>query len=150
MWHQASRRLGLLVVATTASGCASPGMAGSGPHRQLINSSDGGGSPFYSLGIRTDNLVFVSGVVGGSESGDIQEATRNALDGTRERVEASGATMADVVQCTVFLTDILQYTEMNEAYHQYFPSDPPARTAIAVEAVPASGQLEIACIAAIP
>ena len=150
MWHRASRRWVVLIFAFGTGGCASQGMAGSGPHRQIIDPTDGGGSPFYSLGIRTDNLVFVSGVVGASESGDIQEATRNALDGTRERVEASGATMADVVQCTVFLTDILQYTEMNEAYQQYFPSDPPARTAIAVEAVPASGQLEIACIAAVP
>ena len=57
--------------------------------------------------------------------------------------------MADIVQCTVFLTDIDDYQEMNEAYVEYFPSELPARTAIAAVAVPASAQMEIACIAAI-
>jgi 2-iminobutanoate/2-iminopropanoate deaminase len=83
-------------------------------------------------------------------NGDIPEATRNALEGIRARVEEVGATMADIVQCTVFLTDIENYQEMNEAYVEYFPSEPPARTTIAAVAVPASAQMEIACIAVIP
>ena len=44
--------------------------------------------------------------------------------------------MADIVQCTVFLTDIDDSQEMNEAYIEYFPSEPPARTAVAAVAVP--------------
>ena len=110
----------------------------------------GGSTALYSAGVSASNLLFLSGVVGSSETGDIGEATRDALDGIRERAGAADVTMADLVQCTVFLTDIDDYAPMNEAYASYFPAEPPARTAIAVTAVPASALLEIACIAAVP
>ncbi len=138
-----------VLVGVFASGCAQRQVTESGPRRGVVE-LPGGGSPVFSAGIRTGNLLFLSGVVGRSETGDISEATRNALDGIQDRLEAAGMSMTDVVQCTVFMTDIGQYQEINETYVQYFDSEPPARTAIAVEAVPANGQMEIACIAAVP
>ena len=145
-----SRSWVLLVCALVLGGCAQRRTPDLGPRREIVDLSGGGGSPLFSPAIRTGNLLFLSGVVGRSTNGDITEATRNALEGIRARVEEIGATMADIVQCTVFLTDIDDYQEMNEAYVEYFPSEPPARTAIAAVAVPASAQMEIACIAAIP
>ena len=127
-----------------AGGCAA------GAPRSVVDPPGGGSTALYSAGVSASNLLFLSGVVGSSETGDIGEATRDALDGIGERAAAAGVTMADLVQCTVFLTDIDDYTPMNEAYARYFPSEPPARTAIAVTAVPASALLEIACIAAVP
>lgn len=140
----------LLLCIFTLGGCAQRRTLDHGPLREVVELSGGGGSALFSPAIRTDNLLFLSGVVGRSENGDIPEATRNALEGIRARVEEIGATMADIVQCTVFLTDIADYQEMNEAYVEHFPSEPPARTAVAVVAVPASAQMEIACIAVIP
>lgn len=127
-----------------AGGCAPGGS------RSVVDPPGGGSTALYSAGVSASNLLFLSGVVGSSETGDIGEATRDALDGIRERAGAAEVTMADLVQCTVFLTDIDDYAPMNEAYTTYFPSGPPARTAVAVTAVPASALLEIACIAAVP
>ena len=127
-----------------AGGCAP------GEPRSVVDPPGGGSTALYSAGVSASNLLFLSGVVGSSETGDIGEATRDALDGIRERAGAAEVTMADLVQCTVFLTDIDDYAPMNEAYASYFPAEPPARTAIAVTAVPASALLEIACIAAVP
>ena len=127
-----------------AGGCAP------GAPRSVVDPPGGGSTALYSAGVSASNLLFLSGVVGSSETGDIGEATRDALDGIRERAGAAEVTMADLVQCTVFLTDIDDYAPMNEAYASYFPAEPPARTAIAVTAVPASALLEIACIAVVP
>lgn len=129
------------------TGCAGP-MQG-GAERTVIEPS-GQGSALFSSAVRAGGLVFLSGVIGRDGPDGVAGATRQALEGVRERVEASGATMADVVQCTVYLTDMEDYGAMNEAYAEYFVADPPARTAIAVEEVPASALLEIACIAAVP
>ena len=134
----------LCLALVLAGGCAAGG------RRSVVDPPGGGSTALYSAGVSTGNLLFLSGVVGGSETGDAREATRNALDGIRERVAEARVTMADLVQCTVFLTEIEDYASMNEAYASYFPAEPPARTAIAVDAVPASALLEIACIAAVP
>jgi 2-iminobutanoate/2-iminopropanoate deaminase len=142
-------RARLLVVGWAAS-CAVL-FGGCAPHRDVLALPGGGSSsPVFSAGIQSGDLLFLSGVVGRSESGDIPEATRSALDGIRERMEAAGGTMEDIVQCTVFMIDIGHYQAINDTYVQYFPGEPPARTAVSVVAVPADGQMEIACIAAAP
>lgn len=143
-------RIGICCAVALSVGCA-PGRIGeSGARRTVVDPPAGGSTALYSAGVRAGNLLFLSGVVGRSDRGDVQEATRDALDGVRERAAAIQVAMTDLVQCTVFLTDIEDYAQMNEAYVTYFPAEPPARTAIAVDAVPASGLLEIACIAAVP
>lgn len=139
--------LALVIGALTIGGCAGPTQDGMG--RTAIEPS-GQGSALFSSSVRAGDLVFLSGVIGRDGPDGVQGATRQALEGVRERVEASDATMADVVQCTVYLTDMDDHGAMNEAYSEYWTSDPPARTAVAVQAVPASAILEIACIAAVP
>ncbi len=123
------------------------GCAASGPHKEAIRPATGG-SPLFSPVVRTGNLLFLSGVIGRSADGDIQAATRQALDSIEERLGTAGATMADVVKCTVYLVDMDHYSDMNEAYVPYFPSDPPARTAIAVRELPVNADVEITCVAA--
>lgn len=59
-----------------------------------------------------------------------------------------GLDMEDVVKCTVFLADINDYPKMNEVYLKYFPSDPPARSALAASGLALGAQVEIECIAA--
>ena len=121
-----------------------------GARRSVVDPPGGGSTGLYSAAVSAGDLLFLSGVVGGSETGNVGEATRGALDEVRERAAAARVSMADLVQCTVFLTDIEDYAPMNEAYASYFPAEPPARTAVAIDAVPASGLLEIACIAVRP
>lgn len=81
----------------------------------------------------------------------IQEQTRTALENVKAVVEAAGSTMANVVKCTVFLTDVKEFQGMNSVYSTYWPKEPPARSTIVVAAlVRADAKLEIECIAAVP
>lgn len=125
------------------SGCSSAAQSSGG--RTAIN--PGG---LFSQSVRSGQIVFLSGMIGRDGPDGVQGATRGALDSVQGAVEAAGGTMADIVQCTVYMTDMEQYGEMNEAYGEYWPSEPPARTAIAISEVPAGAILEIACIAAVP
>lgn len=106
------------------------------------------GNALYSGAVGHGDTIYLAGVIGLSEGGDVQEATRQAMDTVRERLTAAGGEMGDLLKCTVFMTDIEQYGPMNEVYATYFESDPPARTAIAVSALPMGAMVEVECIAA--
>lgn len=123
--------------------------AGTGPHREAIRPASGGSALFSPI-VRTGDLLFLSGVIGRSPDGDIGAATRQSLDAIQGQLENAGASMADIVRCGVFLVDIDDYAGMNEVYVTYFPTDPPARTALAVQALPAGAIVEIECVAAAP
>src|SRR5687767_7916997 len=107
----------------------------------------------YSTAVRSGNLVFFSGVIGTRpNNGGLPEGTeaqvQQALENLRTNLTSAGLTPADVIKCTVFLVDIADYAVMNRVYGQFFSQDPPARSALAVAALPASARVEIECIAA--
>ena len=62
-------------------------------------------------------------------------------------LEAAGATLADVVKCTVFLKDMDTFSEMNEKYAEFFKENPPARAAVEVARLPKDVGVEIEAIA---
>ena len=112
--------------------------------------------PAYSVAIRHGDRVFVSGMTGikpGTQDiveGGVSAQTRQTLDNIRTSLQAAGATMADVDECTVFLMDMADYAAMNAVYIQFFPADPPARAALAVTALPRpAARVEIKCSASI-
>ncbi len=112
--------------------------------------------PAYSVAIRSGDQVFVSGMTGvkpGTQeivAGGVAAQTRQTLENTRVAVEAAGARMADVDECTVFLKDIADYAAMNAVYIEFFPVDPPARATLSVTALPRPTALvEIKCSARI-
>jgi 2-iminobutanoate/2-iminopropanoate deaminase len=123
------------------------GCASSGPAKQAVGPP--AGSPLFSPVVRSGNLLFLSGVIGRSQEGDVGAATRQALEGVRGRLESANGSMSDVVKCTVFLVDMDHYDAMNRVYVEFFPSEPPARTAIAVRGLPAAALVEVDCIAAV-
>jgi 2-iminobutanoate/2-iminopropanoate deaminase len=87
----------------------------------------------FSAAVRTGNLLFVSGQVGirSGKTGDgIEEQTRFTLDNIRDVLERAGSSLDRVVKVTVFITDMSQWPKMNEVYREYFPVDPPARSAL--------------------
>ncbi|MGH7482278.1 MAG: Rid family detoxifying hydrolase [Longimicrobiales bacterium] len=106
----------------------------------------------YSPAVLADDFVFLSGQIGiapgrrGLVPGGIAAETRQALENVRALVQASGASLSDVAQCTVFLDDIGNYGAMNEVYLEFFPTEPPARTAVAVAGLPLGAAVEVACI----
>lgn len=109
----------------------------------------------YSDAVLIDGFLFVSGqaAVDFKTSkfvlGTIEEETRRTLDNIKVIVEAAGATMDDVVKCTVHLADINEFDRYNEVYSGYFTKIKPARTT--VQSVLAEGiKVEIDCIAKVP
>lgn len=133
-------------------GCEAPEAGNeerAGPHKEVINPAGGPVTTPFAPIVRTGNLLFLSGVIGRSGDEGIGHATRQALESIRDRLAAADATLDDVVKCTVFLVDMGDYQEMNRAYAEFFPADPPARSAIAVRELPVQADVEIECIAAV-
>lgn len=108
----------------------------------------------YSQAVEANGFVFVAGEKGlDPQTGKIVEGgiaaeTRQTLDNVRAILEAAGLTMDDAVRSVVYMTDISQFSEMNEAYADYFQIDPPPRTCVQVTALPAGAHVEIQITAA--
>jgi 2-iminobutanoate/2-iminopropanoate deaminase len=146
------RSIPLAILAALALAACAPAV-----QRQVINPL--GISPLvpaYSVAIRQGNMVFVSGMTAvkpGTQDiidGDVGAQTRQALENVRTSLNAAGATMADVGECTVFLKDMADYKAMNDVYIKFFPVDPPARAALAVSALPRpAARVEFKCSAVI-
>lgn len=136
-----------------SSSGSSPAPPAPGPRRQVLAPNP---LPMavFSPAIRAGNLVFLSGQLGlkpGTRElvpGGIAAETRQTLQGIRTLLGDIGLDMEDVVKCTVFLADINDYPKMNEVYLEFFPRDPPARSALAASGLALGALVEIECIAA--
>ena len=110
----------------------------------------------YTHAVKSNGLLFCSGQVPlHPESGELVGETagdqaRRCLQNLSAVCEAAGAQLADAVRCTVWLTDIDDFAEVNGVYEEFFPADPPARVAIAVAALPKGATVEIDAIVAMP
>jgi reactive intermediate/imine deaminase len=82
--------------------------------------------------------------------GGIEAETRQTMENIIAVLDAADATLRDLIKCTVFLADIGDYAAMNLVYAEYFPSDPPARSALAGSGLALGALVEIECIAAVP
>jgi 2-iminobutanoate/2-iminopropanoate deaminase len=110
----------------------------------------------YSQGVEWDSkLVFTSGQIpldprtGQLVEGDIKAQTRQALENLKAVLEAGGSNLRKVIKCTVFLADMNDFAAMNEVYAEYFPQNPPARSAFQVARLPKDAGVEIEAIAEI-
>lgn len=107
----------------------------------------------YSQGIKAGGLVFVSGqlpidAATGIMAEGIEQQTRQSLTNIQHILSEAGLTMNDVVKTTVFLADMSLFGAMNKVYATFFEKDCPARSAVAVKALPKEALVEIECIAA--
>ncbi|MGH7466228.1 MAG: RidA family protein [Longimicrobiales bacterium] len=108
-----------------------------------------GGGRFLSSAVRVGRTLYLSGQLGlGGERG-ITPETRAALENIKELLEDNGATMDDVIKCTVFLADFAEWGAMNDVYVTYFTKHRPARSAVAVSGMAANARVEIECMAVI-
>ena len=109
----------------------------------------------YSHAVRAAGLLFCSGQVPvDPATGEIvgetpAEQTRRCLQNVEAVCAAAGASLADAVRLTVYLTDMGAFAEVNEAYAEFFPAEPPARVAIGVVALPRGAQVEIDAVVAL-
>ncbi len=103
----------------------------------------------YSQAVAVDGWLWVSGQIptdpatGELVSGDIEAATRRVLDNLRAVIEAAGGTLDQVVQVTIYLTDLGRFETVNEIYAEYFIESPPARACVEVAGLPKGVEVEM-------
>lgn len=110
----------------------------------------------YSHAVRAAGLLFCSGQIPlDPDSGELVGETpgdqaRRCLLNLQAVCAAAGASLADAVRITVYLTDIAAFAEVNDVYGTFFAADPPARVAIGVASLPKGSQVEIDAVVALP
>jgi len=107
----------------------------------------------YSPAVRAGDFLFVSGqgpvdpATQKMSYGDIQHETRIVLNNVKRILEGCGATMADVVKCSVFISDGKDFAAMNQVYAEFFGNAKPARTTVETKFADPKMKVEIDCIA---
>lgn len=107
----------------------------------------------YSQAIRADGYLFCSGQLGLDPStgefvaGDVAAQAEQSLRNLGAVLEAAGLTFNDVVKTTIFLADIADFAAVNAVYGRFVTDPPPARSTVAVAALPKGGRVEIEAIA---
>ncbi len=103
----------------------------------------------YAQGIAAGGFLYVSGQLplnprsGEFVPGGIAELTRQCLANLAAVAAAGGSGLDRAVKITVFMTDLKDFTQMNQIYAEFFPTDPPARSAVQVAALPKGAAIEV-------
>lgn len=110
----------------------------------------------YSVGVKAGHFAFISGQLGFDPAtavlveGGVEAQTHQALKNLKAILEGAGSSLDNVVKTTVFLMDMGDFAKVNAIYAEYFTSNPPARSAVQVAALPKGGLVEIEAIALMP
>lgn len=107
----------------------------------------------YSQAIKANGFLFISGQIplnpetGQMDAVDVVTQTKQVLENIGAILNAEGLSFESVVKTTIFLTDLVDFTRVNEVYGSYFTSDPPARSTVQAAALPRGAKVEIEAIA---
>lgn len=105
----------------------------------------------YSQAIRIESLVFTAGQIGLDPvtmeivEGGIEAQTRQVLTNLKNVLESADSGLNYVVKTTVFLQNMSDFAAMNSIYTEFFPENAPARSTVAVAALPKGALVEIEC-----
>ena len=106
----------------------------------------------YSQAVKTGNLIFISGQVpinpetGDVVSGSIEDQANQVIENIRNICEAADRDLADIVKLSIFLTDLGNFSIVNEVMKKYFSEPYPARATIEVSGLPLGVDVEIEAI----
>lgn len=108
----------------------------------------------YSQGMKVGNLIFTSGQIpftadGQVVSDDVQEQTRQSLENIKNILEEAGSGMDRVIKCTLYISDMEEFSQINEIYQEFFSVPYPARSCVEVARLPKDVKVEIEAIASI-
>lgn len=108
----------------------------------------------YSQGMKSKGVLITSGQLPldpetGNMPGSVEEQTRQSLKNCQAVLRAGGADLGDVIKTTVFLSNMEHFSAMNAVYAEFFPENPPARSAVEVARLPKDALVEIECIAVV-
>lgn len=107
----------------------------------------------YSQAIRAGDFLYASGQIpidpktGAIVPGDVADQTKQSLENAKAVLGAAGYALEDVVKTTVFITDMGNFAAVNEVYAKYFEKDAPARSCVAVKALPKDALVEVEVVA---
>lgn len=110
-----------------------------GPYSQAVAAK--------GLSINVSGQLPIDPATGEFAGDDIASQTRQSLTNVKNILAEAGASMADVVETTVLLTDIAEFGAMNEVYAEFFSEPFPARAAFQVVALPKGAKVEIKAVA---
>ncbi|HLJ87914.1 MAG TPA: RidA family protein [Candidatus Angelobacter sp.] len=154
------RRFGLglasllpLGIAKTALARSTPEQESGAVHKMNSDGKPASGKDMITPIVAHNGLIYVAGQ-GAHDDRDpkewtIDSHTTKVMDSVKKLVEAGGSNVDNIVQLTVFLAKIDDYDGMNKVFKTYFPHGGPARTTVAVAALPGNSLVEINCIAAV-
>ena len=138
----------------TAPAAAAPQMS-AGNVKKLDYDGKPAGTGFITPLIIHNDTIYIAGQGAHSHDPkgdfpmDIDTHTKKVMENVKTLVETGGGTMDSILQLTVYLTKIDDYDGMNKVFKTYFPNGGPARTTVAVAALPGNSLVEINCIAAV-
>jgi 2-iminobutanoate/2-iminopropanoate deaminase len=106
----------------------------------------------YNQAIVVNDTIYISGQVcidpasGNLKNKDIQEETHQVMQNLKAILQEAGMSFNDVVKTTIFITDMNQFSTINEIYGKYFEADFPARETVQVSALPKFVNVEISMV----
>ena len=109
----------------------------------------------YSQGIRSGNFVFTSGQIplnpktGELINGDFKSEISQVLTNLNGVLKSGGSSLKKAIKLTVFLTDLSYFPQVNEVFKEFFPENPPARSAVQVSALPMNAKIEIEAVGSV-
>ena len=107
----------------------------------------------YSQAVEAGGFIFISGQIpidpksGNLVKADIKIQTARILDNAKAILIAAGSTMSKVVKVTIYLTNMSDFSAMNDVYAGYFPTEPPARATVEVSRLPKYSAIEMDFVA---
>jgi 2-iminobutanoate/2-iminopropanoate deaminase len=109
----------------------------------------------YVHAVRAAGLLFCSGQIpldprtGELVAGTVADQTGRCLENLAAVCNAAGASLGDAVRLTVYTTELSAFAQINEVYESFFETDPPARVAVGVAALPRGAKVEIDAVVAV-
>lgn len=107
----------------------------------------------YSQAILVNNTLYVSGQIGIDQYADawinetIEKETEQVMKNMGYILEAAGMDFSHIIKCSIFVSDMGNFANINGVYATYFPENPPARETVEVSCLPKNVNVEISCIA---
>jgi reactive intermediate/imine deaminase len=142
-----------MLVAFGAAGCTASVTANPPAAPSAVHAPSEGGLPFSPV-VRIGPMLYLSGQIGTSGmnpptlvSGGIEAETRQTMENIKGVLAKNGASMDNIVKCTVMLADMREWAAMNPVYASYFPANKPARSSFATAGLALGARVEIECMA---